>query len=162
MNMNCVLRIFAAVGVAAALMASTGCAGSDAGASPYPGHALWEESGPRAVSAADIDVTPELLASGKQIFTGRCAICHGENGDGTGPASRYLKTPPRNFTHGTFKFRTSDHRMPTDEDLFRSISAGFTVSGMPAFSYLPEADRWAVLHYVKGFYPDWDRWNRRG
>ena len=30
---------------------------------------------------------PKMLAKGKEIFTAKCALCHGEKGDGKGPGS---------------------------------------------------------------------------
>ena len=46
--------------------------------------------------------------------------------------------------------------MPTDNDLFKSISRGLVADqDMPAFKFLPERDRWAVLAYIKSLSPRW-------
>jgi mono/diheme cytochrome c family protein len=37
-------------------------------------------------------------ASGKQMFTDYCAVCHGRDGKGGGPAVEFLKTPPPDLT----------------------------------------------------------------
>jgi cytochrome c oxidase cbb3-type subunit 2 len=60
-----------------------------------------------------------------------------------------MDTLPRDFTKGVFKFRTTREGMPTEEDLYRSITAGFPAYGMPSFVYLPNEERWALVHYVE-------------
>ena len=37
-------------------------------------------------------------ASGKEMFTTYCAVCHGVDGKGGGPAASALKTPPADLT----------------------------------------------------------------
>jgi mono/diheme cytochrome c family protein len=36
--------------------------------------------------------------SGKEMFNSYCAVCHGKDGQGGGPAASALKTPPANLT----------------------------------------------------------------
>jgi mono/diheme cytochrome c family protein len=36
--------------------------------------------------------------SGKEMFKSYCAVCHGLDGTGNGPAAEALKTPPANLT----------------------------------------------------------------
>ena len=36
--------------------------------------------------------------SGKEMFDSYCAVCHGKNGKGNGPAASALKTPPTDLT----------------------------------------------------------------
>lgn len=119
-------------------------------------------SGP--AHAADVAANPmpeaseDLLAQGKAIYFERCSFCHGLLGDGEGPAARYLDPRPRDFTLGTFKFRTTQSgELPTDADLFRTVSRGLSGTAMQAFDSdlikngLTEAERWAVIAYVKTF-----------
>ena len=104
------------------------------------------------------ETTPELLDEGQKIYFRRCSFCHGLLGDGEGPAAEYLDPRPRDFTLGTFKFRTTQSgELPTDEDLFRTISRGLSGTGMQAFdddvikNGLSEHERWAVIAYIETF-----------
>jgi len=105
--------------------------------------------------------TPELIAKGKAIYFRRCSFCHGLLGDGNGPAADYMDPRPRDFTLGTFKFRSTESgELPTNEDLFRTISRGLPGTGMQAFdddlikNGLTEDERWAVIAYIKTFVPE--------
>ena len=102
--------------------------------------------------------TPGLLEQGKSIYFKRCSFCHGLLGDGNGPAADYLDPRPRDFTLGTFKFRTTQSgELPLDEDLFRTVSRGLPGTGMQSFDSdlikngLSEQERWAVIFYIKTF-----------
>lgn len=94
--------------------------------------------------------TAEDPPAGEAIYVRHCAPCHGEKGDGNGPAAKYLYPRPRNYTKGLFKLHTTPSgQLPTDEDLFATISNGMPGSGMPSFAWLPEAGRRALVQYVK-------------
>ena len=108
-------------------------------------------------------VTPEFAEQGQVIYFKRCSFCHGLLGDGEGPAAEFLDPRPRDFTLGTFKFRTTQSgELPTDEDLFRTISRGLSGTGMQAFddgvikNGLSEKERWAVIAYIKTFALEFD------
>ncbi|HEY0738311.1 MAG TPA: CopD family protein, partial [Herpetosiphonaceae bacterium] len=45
-----------------------------------------------------LTATPEVLASGKQIYQQNCVTCHGDTGRGDGPAARSLPGLPADFT----------------------------------------------------------------
>jgi c(7)-type cytochrome triheme protein len=96
--------------------------------------------------------SPEVVARGREIYQAKCAICHGETGDGAGPLSPPLDTKPRDFTAGKYKFRsTLPSSIPTALDIFTVISRGVPGTSMPAFTALSREDRWALTHYVKTF-----------
>ena len=91
-------------------------------------------------------------ALGKVIYEKKCALCHGESGDGNGPAAPLLDPKPRDFTKGKYKVRTSaSGQPPTDSDLFGIISDGMPGTSMPAWKVLSEKDRWNLVAYVKTF-----------
>jgi mono/diheme cytochrome c family protein len=43
-------------------------------------------------------IQPTSAASGKEMFNSYCAVCHGTEGKGNGPAASALKTPPADLT----------------------------------------------------------------
>jgi cytochrome c oxidase cbb3-type subunit 2 len=96
----------------------------------------------------------QLLAQGKLLYLRDCAICHGDNGDGNGSRSRDLSPHPRDFTTGIYEFRsTPTGALPTDEDIWKTISSGLHGTAMVPWISLPEKDRWALVSYIEGFAP---------
>lgn len=92
--------------------------------------------------------------SGERVYLQNCAACHGERGDGKGPEANRLKTKPRDFTGGIYKFRsTPSGSLPLDEDIFRAISRGVRTTSMLAQLHLSENERRVVTDYVKTFSP---------
>ena len=45
-----------------------------------------------------VAVKPTSPASGQEMFTSYCAVCHGTDGKGNGPAASALKVPPADLT----------------------------------------------------------------
>jgi DMSO reductase family type II enzyme heme b subunit len=88
-------------------------------------------------------------AAGKALYERRCAGCHGDKGDGKGPAAELLSPRPRDFTSGLYKIRSTASKAPTDEDLFRIITDGMPGTSMPAWSFLPDRDRRNLVAYLK-------------
>ena len=89
-----------------------------------------------------------------ELYRDACSACHGALGDGQGDGARLLgATQPRDFTAGVFKFRTTPTgSLPTDEDLFLTISRGVPGTWMPQWEgMLSEDQRWALIEYIKGF-----------
>lgn len=95
--------------------------------------------------------TPALLDLGRKTYEKQCAACHGIAGDGAGDAAYLLYPRPRDFTTGQFRLVSTWESVPTDDDLFRTISRGMPGSAMPPWSHLPEETRWGLVHYIKTF-----------
>src|SRR5229473_5730292 len=74
---------------------------------------------------------------GARVYARRCAVCHGPDGRGNGPAAPSMIPRPRDFTLALFKYKsTLRSAPPTDEDLRRVVSDGLAASAMPAFGDL--------------------------
>jgi mono/diheme cytochrome c family protein len=91
----------------------------------------------------------------KQLYDASCANCHGTDGRGHGPAADALNPKPRDFTRGTYKFRsTASGSLPTDDDLYRSIENGLPGTSMLGFrGILSEAQMRALVVHLKQFSP---------
>ena len=107
------------------------------------------------------DLYSQDASNGKVIFEKRCYYCHGLEGGGDGPVIPRLDPKPRNFKDAHFKFRTTPfNTLPTDEDLFRTISEGIPGTAMPFFkSLLNDRERKDVIAYIKTFN---ERWSSEG
>jgi DMSO reductase family type II enzyme heme b subunit len=91
---------------------------------------------------------------GKAVYATRCAMCHGEEGEGDGPGAKRLVPPPRDFSEGQYKFKTTgfDDAVPNDADLVRMIRDGMPGTAMPGWAdVLSEQDIADVTAYIKIF-----------
>src|SRR5574337_2087133 len=70
-------------------------------------------------------------AQGKALYEKKCVVCHGAEGMGNGKAEFVLFPKPRNFTKGIYKIRSTT-TLPTDTDLFRTITRGIPGTAMPS------------------------------
>jgi cytochrome c oxidase cbb3-type subunit I/II len=111
-----------------------------------------------AIAALSIAASPVAAArpDGAALYRHWCARCHGENGDGRGPAAAALALngrPPRDFTTGRMKYTSvPSGTAPTDADLARTIAKGLPETSMPYFEDLLSADEIAALvDVVRGF-----------
>ena len=153
---RCLTRASLVVTSLAALVLALGCSGESikpsAEADPY---ISWTHFDVPAVPAA----STVLVERGKKVYGENCSACHGESGSGDGVCSPFLMPQPRDFTTGVFRFKTTPGgEMPTDGDLFRTVSLGLHSTGMPPWKFLlSEEDRWAVVNYIKTFHPGFEK-----
>jgi len=113
---------------------------------------------PQAVSVSVMTIpdSADLRELGREVFTDHCAGCHGARGDGAGRAATFLSPLPRDFTAGVFKFRsTPSGSLPTDGDLFRTITRGVRWTAMPTWHEVPDKQRIAVVAYLKTLSKRW-------
>jgi mono/diheme cytochrome c family protein len=96
---------------------------------------------------------PAMIARGKEIYSARCAVCHGGKGDGKGPAALNLPLKPADLTDATMVAEMAGSYW------FWRVSEGGLVepfrskgSAMPAWKgELSREDRWAVIAYAHTF-----------
>jgi cytochrome c oxidase cbb3-type subunit I/II len=119
----------------------------------------WRDSfEPQTVAVAGTGVpdTEVYRARGRDVYLAHCVGCHGERGDGTGPAATFLWPLPRDFTAGVFKFRsTPSGALPADGDLLRTVTRGVRWTAMPTWHEVGEKERLAVVAYLKTLSPRW-------
>ena len=98
----------------------------------------------------------ETYVQGRDIFQRNCLVCHGERGDGNGEWAKDLPIKPRSFREGWFKFRSTPYdKLPTDDDLRRTIKGGLSGTTMGAFNTFRAEELDAVIAYVKTFSRRW-------
>ncbi|MHA1538586.1 MAG: c-type cytochrome [Alphaproteobacteria bacterium] len=115
-----------------------------AGEKPKPGPAKKSKSADGKLGEAAV----------KAIYMRRCAHCHGEEGDGLGPVAKLMYPKPRDFTLGTFKYKTThaDDEFPTDADLRKTILEGLTGTAMPGWrGILSDAEIAGLIGLIKEF-----------
>jgi mono/diheme cytochrome c family protein len=95
---------------------------------------------PRALIA----VSPKLVDRGKVLFTKNCVQCHGDLGQGNGPAAISMSPRPRNLA--------SPDGWTNGNDLaaiYKTVSGGVKGTSMAPFDYLSKTDRMSLAHYVQ-------------
>jgi mono/diheme cytochrome c family protein len=91
---------------------------------------------------------------GETVYRQHCLGCHGEGGDGHGPAAAALFPAPRDFVNGSFRLRsTRTGTPPSDADLLAVVTRGIPGYPMPSFAFLPLKQRKAAVAYVKTLSP---------
>jgi mono/diheme cytochrome c family protein len=76
----------------------------------------------------------DAAAGGRKLFRQRCSACHGEDGRGTTKAPDLSQPAVQQQSDGA---------------LFWKISGGNSRQGMPAFSFLPEPQRWQLVLHIR-------------
>ncbi len=87
---------------------------------------------------------PELLSRGTTLFQQNCSPCHGQTGEGNGPAAAALNPRPRNFTQANGW--TNGYRLT---EIYKTLTEGIKGTGMASYNYLAGRDRMALVHYVQ-------------
>ena len=101
----------------------------------------------------DLWTNQAMITRGRAIYAARCAVCHGERGDGNGPGAAGLALKP-----ASLRDRAMMAQMSPAYSFWR-VSEGGTVepfkssgSAMPAWKGdLSIEDRWAVIAYQHTF-----------
>jgi len=78
---------------------------------------------------------PDALAAGSALYRSHCAECHQPDARGDGQKKPSLRTP--------------EVRTATDGDLEWFLRQGDLRHGMPSWSSLTQAQRWAIVAYLR-------------
>jgi mono/diheme cytochrome c family protein len=93
----------------------------------------------------------DRLETGEVLFAQNCAACHGEAGQGNGPAARYLTDPPpADFTNS--------ERMASASSviLHGKLVRGGMGTGMPYWGPIfTEEEQWALVDYLWSLWLDY-------
>lgn len=88
---------------------------------------------------------PRFINNGRGIFLGKCAHCHGPNGQGNGPSGRYMMKKPANFWLPQFK-------QYSDAMWFYRVAEGVPGTEMPMWKkslrQRKESARWDQIWYL--------------
>lgn len=119
----------------------------------FPVAALAAEPVPTGLFTAE--QRERILQDGRPLYLRHCATCHGADGDGKGPAAKFLSHPPRNFLTGSYNFRmTPLGNLPRVEDVYRTISVGVLGTPMPGWdAVLSFGQRKLLAQYVLALSP---------
>jgi mono/diheme cytochrome c family protein len=112
---------------------------------------------PAAYANANIPIEvwtdPKMIAKGKEIYIAKCALCHGEKGDGKGPGAANLLLKPADLTDGKMVAEMAGNYW-----MWRVSEGGLVEpfkskgSVMPAWKgELSMNERWAVIAYAHTF-----------
>lgn len=101
------------------------------------------------------EIPAQVLNEGHEAYMRYCYACHGDKGDGNGPAAPTMRPPPRDLSTGVFKFAgVAAGELPNDDDLDLLIRRG--LSGTPMLPWdITERERRGIVHYLKTFSPRW-------
>ena len=92
--------------------------------------------------------TDSILARGREVYRANCVSCHGEGGQGDGPAGMALNPKPRNF-HDPSGWTNG----AGIAQIYKTLQEGIVRNGMASYAYLPPGDRFALIHVVRKFQP---------
>jgi mono/diheme cytochrome c family protein len=104
----------------------------------YQQDPAWQPPVPATTKTNPLAGSPELAAGGRKLFQRHCAQCHGPEGQG--------------------RKNAADLQLPvvqrqSDGALWWKITNGNSRRGMPAFSGLPEMQRWQLVLYLRTLTP---------
>jgi cytochrome c oxidase cbb3-type subunit 2/cytochrome c oxidase cbb3-type subunit I/II len=88
--------------------------------------------------------TTRSLLHGKQIFLTNCIGCHGQYGNGRGPAGSFMKPDPADFTRPELQVAASDGQ------LYQYLLFGLDGTSMPAWGdFLTVNDIWDTINFLR-------------
>jgi high-affinity iron transporter len=95
-----------------------------------------------AIAGAPVDKT-----AGKNTYEAQCLICHGQAGDGAGPAGAALRPAPTDFTAAAYWLGK------TDAAIMAKIRQGNPGTSMQAYNKMSREDMQNLMAYLRSFEP---------
>jgi mono/diheme cytochrome c family protein len=87
-----------------------------------------------------------LVERGRELYRANCSSCHGDNGMGDGPSAATMNPKPRNFH--SLQGWTNGSKV---SQIYKTLQEGIIKNGMASYNFMPPADRFALIHYVRTF-----------
>lgn len=84
----------------------------------------------------------DMVKYGAKIFSQNCAMCHGNEGKGDGPAGQALNPKPRNLVEGPWK------KGGGFIGVYTAVTEGLAGSSMASYAHFKPLDRWALAQFV--------------
>ena len=81
----------------------------------------WEAPAEARTEPNPIELSSEVLAEGQALYQRNCQLCHGPEGRGDGPATKYVKPAPADIT------TPEAQAAMTDGGMFWKLTTGRTV-----------------------------------
>ncbi|HJN77500.1 MAG TPA: c-type cytochrome [Myxococcota bacterium] len=96
---------------------------------------------------------------GRIVYRANCVGCHGDEGDGQGPAADTMFPAPRDLTAAEYRFRsTPTGALPTRDDLLRTLELGLPGTEMPAWGRLLDpVELRSVVLYLETLSPRFEQ-----
>ncbi len=91
----------------------------------------------------------KYIQKGKELYTSNCVACHGDKGDGNGPAGAALSPKPQNY-HSAEGWKNG-RSFPM---MFKSLQGGIPKSAMTGYDFIPVTDRIAIIQYIRTLAPE--------
>jgi len=98
----------------------------------------------RAFHIAEAPSAPPDLLRGRSLFVEHCATCHGESGKADNARAASLQPRPANFHDPRVGEALTPLRVAS------TVRFGINGTAMVPFTFLSDADRWALGFYVTG------------
>ncbi len=110
-----------------------------------------EKQGKKIIAKTHPESSPDLIARGKAVYEEKkCNRCHGDSLKGDGELSESLMDA---WKHAVFVHDITNPQAlkggHKPDDIFRTIAAGLDGTPMRSYIDIPEADRWALVHFIR-------------
>jgi putative copper resistance protein D len=97
---------------------------------------------PTTYARPTVSDTPASVLRGRELFLANCAVCHGSDGRGDGPAAPRLLQRPADLRSP----HTADH---TPGDIFWWVTHGLGLAMPPFGDRLSVDERWDIVNFVR-------------
>lgn len=101
-------------------------------------------------AVTSVPVHAQSEEEGETLYRAWCAECHGETGEGDGPAAEYMLPRPRDFSAARYQVRTTGSgELPTDRDIMAVLEEGMPGTTMPGWRNFSRSERESLRLYLK-------------